>query len=138
MPNTCASCGSIHADDAPYLLEGCPQCGSKFFFFVREDLIKQVEAEREKLSSEEIKEIEQDIREIVSEKIAVEKKGRMPSVISDETVVLDLEAIRVIKPGKYTIDVTKLFQQKPIVIRVGPGKYRLDLSVLLGARFKNM
>ena len=55
-------------------------------------------------------------------------------MIGDETVILDLEAIRVIKPGKYTIDVTKLFKQKPIVIRVGPGKYRLDLSILLGLK----
>jgi predicted nucleic acid-binding Zn-ribbon protein len=84
-----------------------------------------VEKEIDKLTPKEVAEIEQDIREII-EPEKLEK---------DETVVLDLEAIRVVKPGKYIIDVANLFTQKPIVIRAGPGKYELDLSVLL-ARLK--
>lgn len=119
MPNKCTKCGKIHPDDAEYLLKGCDECGSKFFFYVSEDAIKKLDKDLEKLTPKEVREIEKDIREIV------------PEVKKGETVIFDLEAIRVIKPGKYRIDVTKLFQQKPIVIRVGPGKYELDLSVLL-------
>lgn len=125
MPNKCAKCGKIHPDDAEYLLRGCDECGSKFFFYVRKEVLESVEKEIDKLTPKEVAEIEQDIREII-EPEKIEK---------DETVVLDLEAIRVVKPGKYIIDVANLFTQKPIVIRAGPGKYELDLSVLL-ARLK--
>lgn len=124
MPNKCTKCGKIHADDAPYLLEdGCDNCGSKFFFYVREEALKKAEKDIQKLSVKEIDEIERDIREIVSE---VEKP-----VEDDETVILDIEAIHVIKPGKYRIDVTNLFNQRPIVIRVGPGKYEIDLTTMM-------
>jgi len=118
MPNKCTVCGKIHPDNAPYLVNGCDRCGSKFFFFVKESDIKKAEEDLSKLSRREIEEIERDIREILPE-------------CGEETVILDIEAIRVIKPGKYKIDVTTLFSQKPIVIRIGPGKYELDLSVLL-------
>ena len=40
-----------------------------------------------------------------------------------------------IRPGKYQIDVTTLFNQIPIVIRVGSGRYELDLSTIM-ARMK--
>ncbi|MBI2675295.1 MAG: hypothetical protein HYX24_02460 [Candidatus Aenigmarchaeota archaeon] len=124
MPNTCAKCGKIHPDDAPYLLNGCDSCGSKFFFFVRQDLIEIVEQERLKLNKQEIETIEKDIREIVEEEEPEESEA------GQETVILDLEAIRVLKPGKYNIDVTKLFAQKPLVIRLAEGKYRIDLSTV--------
>ena len=121
MPNKCTRCGKIHADDADYLItKGCDSCGSRFFFYFREEAIKSVEKEVEKLTPEDVEEIEKDIREIVQKDLG-----------DDETVILDLEAIRVMSPGKYVIDVTNLFTQSPIVIRVGSGKYRLDLSVLM-------
>ncbi len=119
MPNKCTKCGKIHPDEAEYLLKGCDKCGSKFFFYVSEKAMKKINRELERLTPKEVEEIERDIREII------------PSVKKGETVIFDLEAIRVIKPGKYMIDVTRLFQQRPIVIRLGAGKYELDLSVLL-------
>jgi predicted nucleic acid-binding Zn-ribbon protein len=120
MPNKCTRCGKIHADDSPFLVKGCDQCGSKFFFYIRQEALKDAEREIKDLKPKEIDEIEQDIRDIIPRH--VEK---------DETVVLDLEAIRVIKPGKYKIDVSNLFTQRPIVIRVGPGRYELDLTTLM-------
>ena len=128
MPNKCTKCGKIHQDDAPYLLEdGCDNCGSRFFFYVRKESLKKAEEDIKKLTPTEIKEIEEDIREIVSD---VEKP-----IEEDETVILDVEAIRVIKPGKYHIDVTNLFNQRPIVIRIGPGKYEIDLTTMM-SRFR--
>ncbi len=120
MPNKCTRCGKIHPDDSPYLFQGCDKCGSKFFFYVRQEALESAEKELRDLKPREIDEIEQDIRDIIP-----------TETDKDETVVLDLEAIRVIKPGKYRIDVTNLFNQKPIVIRVGSGRYELDLSVLM-------
>lgn len=119
MPNKCTMCGKIHPDDAKYLLEGCNECGNKFFFYVREERIKQMEQDTKDLTRTEIKEIEEDIRDIIPKEA---KK--------DETVILDLEAIRIVKPGKYMIDVTTLFNQRPIVIRVGMGRYEIDLSTI--------
>ncbi len=120
MPNKCTMCGKVHPDDAPYLMEGCNQCGNKFFFYVREEHIAQMEKETKDLTRKEMQEIESDVREIIPEEA---KK--------DETVVLDLEAIRIIKPGKYEIDVTTLFNQRPIIIKVGPGRYEIDLSTIM-------
>ena len=125
MPNKCTRCGKIHADDSPSLFQGCDQCGSKFFFYVRQEAIKQAENELKDLKPKEIDEIERDIRDIIPK-----------DVDKDETVVLDLEAIRVIKPGKYRIDVSNLFTQRPIVIRVGSGRYELDLSTMM-SKFRN-
>jgi predicted nucleic acid-binding Zn-ribbon protein len=120
MPNKCTKCGKLHPDDANYLVNGCNECGSKFFFYIRQEVLDNIEKDIEKLTPKEINEIERDIRDIV-------QKGREDG----ETVILDLEAVRVIKPGKYIIDVTNLFTQKPIVIRISSGKYELDLSTLI-------
>ena len=118
MPNKCTACGTVHPDDAPYLLtEGCNKCGSRFFFFVKQEALQQIEKEVETISQEEMKEIEEDVREIVG-------------TSEEETVILDLESVRVVQPGKYAIDVTNLFKQRPIVIRTAEGKYKLDLSSL--------
>lgn len=117
MPNKCTNCGKIHMDDANYLLSGCNECGSKFFFYVRQEVLASLEKEVEEITKEEIKEIEKDVREIAG--------------IAEETVILDIEAVRVVSPGKYMIDVTTLFNQKPIVIRTAEGKYKLDLSSLI-------
>lgn len=120
MPNKCTLCGKVHPDDAPYLINGCDKCGGKFFFYVRQEHLKRVEEETANLTKSEVKEIERDVRDIVPE-----------DVKEDETVVLDLEAIRILKPGKYMIDVTTLFTQRPIIIRVGLGKYEIDLSTIM-------
>jgi predicted nucleic acid-binding Zn-ribbon protein len=127
MPNKCTKCGKIHPDDATYLFQGCDVCGSKFFFYIRQEALHKAEKELKELKPKEVEEIEHDIREIIPR-----------DVDKDETVVLDLEAIRVIKPGKYRIDVSNLFTQRPIVIRVGPGRYELDLTTLMTKFRKRM
>ena len=123
MPSRCTKCGKIHPDDAPYILEkGCDSCGSRFFFFVKDESMQQAEKEIRLLAREEIDEIEKDIRYIVSE---TEEVGE------DETVILDVEAIHVIKPGKYRIDLTNLFAHRPLIVRVGAGRYEIDLTTIM-------
>lgn len=124
MPSRCTRCGKMHPNDAPYLLQsGCDSCGSRFFFFVRDSLLAQAEEDISSLTPEEVAQIENDIRFIVSETDR--------EIEDDETVVLDFEAICVIKPGKYHIDLTNLFSQRPIVIRVGSGRYEIDLATII-------
>ncbi len=119
MPNKCTYCGKIHPDDAQYLMTGCDKCGCKFFFYVREENLARAQEDMERFSKAEISEIESDVREI------------LPETAKEETVVLDIEAIRIVSPGKYEIDVTNLFNQRPIVIKVGAGKYEIDLSTIM-------
>ena len=62
--------------------------------------------------------IEKDIRELTG----LDEKP-------EEPVVLDLESIRIIKPGKFEIDLVNLFSKKrPIIYKFGEGKYIIDLS----------
>lgn len=122
MPNKCTRCGKIHPDEADYLLDGCDQCGSKFFFYINEDNLNKAEETVRKLSKTELKEIEKDVREIISQ----DKKENH----KQDTVVLDIEAINIKQPGKYEIDLVNLLNQRPLIIKVGSGKYKIDLSTL--------
>ncbi len=120
MPYKCVHCSHIHDDGARAVLSGCENCGSKFFFYIRPEQLKQAAAkssEEIELSPEEKEQIEQDVREIAG--------------IKDEEVpvFLDFESVRVIKPGKYLLDLPKLFSQdKPRVYKLEDGKYVVDLS----------
>ena len=157
MPNKCTKCGKLHSDDANYLLStGCNACGGRFFFFVMEGYVPEIEEEVAQITRKEMKEIERDIRSILPIKVPENKEADIENTgvkeylsigknsgqkeektktekreKQEETVILDIEAIRIIKPGKYRINVEKLFNQKPIVIKVGSGKYEIDFSVLV-------
>ena len=45
----------------------------------------------------------------------------------DKPVVLDLESIRILKPGKYELDLVHLFKKDPLVFKLEEGKYIIDL-----------
>ena len=46
-------------------------------------------------------------------------------------VILDIESIRVVSPGKYEIDVVNLFNKdRPVIFKVSDGKYIIDLTML--------
>lgn len=68
------------------------------------------------LSEQEKKQIEHDVREIVG--------------IEDEEVpvVLDFESIRIVKPGKYVVDLHHLFSREgPLIYTLEDGKYVVDI-----------
>jgi predicted nucleic acid-binding Zn-ribbon protein len=117
MSNKCTQCGKIYADAAPELLKGC-ECGSKFFFYIREEktdeLIERV-AELEKIDRVQI---EKDIREATG----LDEKP-------EEPVILDIESIKIIEPGKFEIDIMNLFTKKRVLIyELEEGKYLIDLA----------
>ena len=127
MPHECVKCGEIHEDNSEALIKGCP-CGARFFFYIKQenyDSLKQKTRDvRENLAPNEINEMEDDVRALLGK-----EEG-------DEIIVLDIETIRVVKPGKYEIDVPKLFRGKPIVIKIAEGKYRIDLVSAFNAQDK--
>lgn len=72
------------------------------------------------IPSENKKQIERDVRE-------------MAGITQDDTpVILDLESIRVVSPGKFEIDIVNLFNKKrPLIYKLEEGKYIIDLASTL-------
>lgn len=119
MPHQCVHCSKIIPIGSKELLEGCSNCGSKFFFYIKDEQANKIKEQETptpitELSSNEKKKIEGDVRSILK--------------VEDETqpVILDLESVRVIKPGKYEIDLVSLINRKPIVFKIEEGKYLID------------
>ncbi len=117
MSHQCVHCSKIYPDASKELLEGC-SCGSKFFFYIREEQAKKLEDEPPiNLTSEEKTTIEKDIRDMMG----VEK--------DDAPIILDLESVRVVSPGKFEIDIVNLFSKKrPLIYKLEEGKYIIDLA----------
>jgi len=117
----CVHCGEIYPDAAPELLKGC-KCGSKFFYYVKNEKIEQLRNDIQDtlfdISKAEKDKIEKDIREITG-----------MTEDPDRPVILDIESIRVIEPGKYEIDIINLFSKsRPLIYKLGEGKYIIDLK----------
>jgi len=115
MPHQCVRCDKIYDDGAKELLSGC-SCGSRFFFFMKKQDIEEVKTLVSNLSQEEKKQIEKDALDLVGE-TKIEKP-----------IILDLESIRILKPGKFEIDLVDLFKGNPLVYKLADGKYVIDLA----------
>ena len=117
MPHQCVRCGTFYEDGSEEILTGC-SCGAKLFFYVRQEKLEQAVAAAKKLSEEDKDQIEADVLEIV---------GASPE--NDNTVILDLESINVKEPGKFELDLVKLFDKdKPLVYKLEEGKYVIDVA----------
>ncbi len=126
MPHQCVRCGKLIPSGSKELLEGCNTCGGKFFFFIKEEkLLKESDFIRRNLSRNEIKDLEFEVRNIIG------------SGHSEEAVILDLETIKALGPGKFRIDVSALMRGAPIVINISPGKYYIDLPSAFGEASKD-
>ncbi len=120
MPYRCVHCSKTYEDGSNEVLTGCTNCKGKFFFYIKKEKLQEL-AEQDNtgvtLELYEKKQIERDVRDIAG--------------IEDEEqpVFLDFESVKIIKPGKYVIDLTKLFdKEKPRVYKLEDGKYIVDLS----------
>ncbi|MBI2663448.1 hypothetical protein HYX15_02855 [Candidatus Woesearchaeota archaeon] len=125
MPHKCVRCGKIYPDGSSELLKGCTDCNSKFFFFVKKKDIEEADKIIGSLSDDDKTQIEQDVYDI----IGIEE--------DDKPVILDLESIRILQPGKYELDIIELFKGKPLVYRVEEGKYIIDLASTFGTKKKD-
>ena len=90
-------------------------CGGKLFFYIKKESLNKAKQMVVNLSDKEKIQIEQDVLDIVGQSS------------SDEPVVLDLESVKVVKPGKYEIDLVHLFKKEPLIYKVEDGKYIIDL-----------
>ena len=118
MPHQCVRCSSFYEDGSKEIIKGCV-CGGKLFFFIKKEKIDQMRkiSDQVKLTQKDKEQIEHDVFDLVGSEIDM-----------DDTVVLDLEAIRVLKPGKYELDLVHLFRDKPLIFKLEEGKYMIDLA----------
>jgi predicted nucleic acid-binding Zn-ribbon protein len=139
MPNQCVHCGKVYPDGSKELIIGCT-CGSHFFYFIKKEyydkINKEIEDKLTSAISEKITEmdkldkvkIEKDVREI----IGISEQEEIP-------VILDLESVRVLGPGKFEIDVVNLFNKKrPLIYKLEEGKYIIDLASTLKLNAKQL
>lgn len=118
MPHQCVRCNAFYEDGTEQILKGCP-CGGKLFFYIKKDKLKEAKKAivGEKLSTEEKEQVEKDVFEMMGKDID-----------EDEPVVLDFESVRILKPGKYELDLVHLFNKDPLVFKLEDGKYMIDLD----------
>lgn len=139
MPHQCVHCGKVYPDAAKELLTGCT-CSSRFFYFIKKEYYDKINKE---IADSLTNEIQDKISEIDKmDKIKMEKDVRDIIGVSEKEdipVILDLESIRVLKPGKFEIDVVNLFNKKrPLIYKLEEGKYIIDLASTLKLNAKEL
>jgi len=121
MVYKCVHCSAVYSDDAKEVMNGCSKCKSKFFFYIKEQQLKAIELKKNfelDLNAKEKNQMERDVRELVG--------------LRDEEVpvFLDFESVKIVKSGKYLLDLQKLFaQDKPRIYKLADGKYIIDLNM---------
>ncbi len=115
MPHQCVRCNTLYPDGAQEILKGC-SCGARLFFYIKKKNIEEGKELISNLSKEDKEHIERDVTEILNVKAD-----------PDKPVILDIEAIRVMQPGKYELDLVHLFKKDPLIIKLEEGKYVIDL-----------
>ncbi len=116
MPHQCLGCDSVFDNTTDAIIKGCPECGNKLFLFV-----KKIPVEKEQI------EISKESKEMILKEI-----GSFVDINdSDSPIILKLENIRILAPGKYEIDINQLMKkEKPIIYKVQEGTYVIDLNFL--------
>lgn len=122
MPHQCTNCGLVYPDASEEVLTGC-SCGARFFYYIKDMPNPETKTALIELEKSDKEQIEKDIREISG----LDKEP-------DKPVILDLESVRVIKPGKFEIDIVNLFNKKrPLIYKLEEGKYIIDLAATINA-----
>ena len=115
MPHQCVRCNKFYEDGAKEILKGC-LCGARLFFYIKKERLEEAKKITEKLTKEEKKEVEKDVLDLVDLDMAKEKP-----------IVLDLESIKIMKPGKYELDLVRMFKGEPLIFKLEEGKYIIDI-----------
>jgi predicted nucleic acid-binding Zn-ribbon protein len=119
LAHQCVKCSRIIPGGSRELLEGCLDCKSHFFFYIRDEQLEEIKKNPINIPEEEKAKVEKDIRELAG------------IVKEDAPVILDIESVRSIGDGKFEIDLVNLFKKdRPLVYKLEEGKYIIDLSTL--------
>jgi len=123
MPHQCVRCNKFYDDGSQAVLSGC-SCGAKLFFFIKQSKIDESRNVVANLSGDEKKQIEVDVFDLVG------------ANVDEGPVILDFESIRILKPGKYELDLANLFKNESLVYKLDEGKYMIDLVRSFQRKFK--
>lgn len=115
MPHQCVRCNTFYDDGATEILKGC-SCGGRLFFYIKKERLEARDEKPIELSDTAKEEIEKDVLKMVG----AEDK--------DTPVVLDFESINVLQPGKYELDLVRLFKNEPLIFKLADGKYVIDIA----------
>lgn len=116
MPHQCLKCDAVYGNDSDVILKGCTACGNKLFLY-----IKSLPKEKEQI------EISKEKKDIILKE--VESMVEIEEIKTP--IVLKLENVRVLEPGKYEIDINQLMKKnKPVIYKIQEGTYVIDLKFL--------
>lgn len=121
MAHQCVRCNTIYEDGSSQILKGCTNCKGRFFFFVKKEHLEEVKKATSQLTDEDKQQIEQDVMDLVGYE-------------EDKPIILDLASVNILKPGKFELDLVRLFKREPMVYRLDEGKYIIDIA----ETFKNL
>ena len=127
MPHQCVHCGKLYPAGSRELLEGCKECGSHFFFYIKDEQMARIMENPIEIPDGEKRQVEKEIRE-------------MAGIIEEDIpVILDIESVRVAGDGKFEIDIVNLFNKKrPLIYKIEEGKYIIDLASTLKQNVKDL
>lgn len=121
MPHRCMNCGEIYEDDSNKLIDGC-ECGSSLFMYEAEEMSQdELEEERSKVKDD----IEEMVAEGESERDNIEFE-------------FDIDSISVEEEGVYTINVTRLLEEMPLVIQKSDGVYHIHLPSAFSSESRDL
>lgn len=110
MPHRCMNCGKVYEDGSEELIDGC-ECGSSLFMY-------EQEIEEDEITEDEKKEVKSEIEEMAAE--GIEER-------EDIKFEFDLDSISVEEEGVYTINLSRLLKEIPLIIRKREGTYHIQL-----------
>ncbi len=115
MPHQCVRCNTVYTDGSNEILKGCSQCHGKFFFFVKKEALDKAQELTSNLSKEDKDRIEKDVMDILG-------------IDDEKPIILDLASVNITGPGKFELDLVRLFKGEPMVYRLEEGKYFIDIA----------
>jgi predicted nucleic acid-binding Zn-ribbon protein len=122
MPHQCVHCSKIIEVGSREILEGCSDCKGNFFFYIRDEQVERIR----RLNEEPLLEF----NTVDKEKVEADVRSILKVEDEEEVVVLDLESVRVLGPGKFELDIVSLMNRRPVVFKVSEGKYLIDIEGL--------
>jgi predicted nucleic acid-binding Zn-ribbon protein len=105
------NCGRTYEDDSDELIDGC-ECGSSLFMYEKEESLSEEELEEEKA------EVKPDIEDMIAEGNSEKEHIKLE---------FDLNSISVEEEGVYSINVSRLLEEMPLVIEKSEGVYHIHL-----------
>jgi uncharacterized protein len=133
MPHRCVKCGKEYKEASFEVLKGCEQCGGKKFLYTRTHPPAEPVKQANRPGKFDRPEPAPPVSDSGKESVLPGKKG-VPSPVPEEDRV---ESIRIVSPGTYELNITKMAESDERVVATGgDGSYMVDLFSMMKPRRK--